>query len=104
VEFPFNRKSQRTANGFKLGKDEVSPFVLQATDIAEETEIIFVGFAFGDVLGQVGIRREKLGVRDFVGHVLLGVERRQAGAQLRCQQFHAILQFSLGIMVSLREA
>jgi hypothetical protein len=50
VEFPFNRKSQRTANGFKLGKDEVSPFVLQATDIAEETEIIFVGFAFGDVL------------------------------------------------------
>src|SRR5207247_1643212 len=88
VEVPFDGQPEWATDRFELREHEVAPLFLHAADIAEEAEVIFLSLALGDVPRPVGIRREKLGVHDWIGHLLLGIERRQAGAQLRCQQFH----------------
>lgn len=60
VEVALDRESQRPPNRFELGEHEVAPLLLKAADVAEETKIVLLGFAFRDVPGPVGIRRENL--------------------------------------------
>ena len=60
VEVALDRESQRPPNRFELGEHEVAPLLLKAADVAEETKIVLLCFAFRDVPGPVGIRRENL--------------------------------------------
>src|SRR5258706_14742472 len=57
MKISFNRQAPLAANTGEFGKQEITPFFLEAANVTEEYEIAILRLAFGDEPCPVRIRR-----------------------------------------------